>query len=268
MKLNDRSQGLEVSKTVTRTILHEDGTSEEKEIHIVSEHFLDLVINEELAVKLVCTSVDLVELVLGRLLTEGYIQNMEDVDSIYICSEGSKAKVFLKDEGKARQKLKPAERVEPTCCTGNQVLLKSQTMAHMQRLSKADWEPEQIFRLCREFARDSSIHRKTSGTHSCYLSYRGEPVYAGQDIGRHNAVDKAVGFALRKGLERKDCMLYTTGRVPTDMVQKVIAAGIPILVSKAVPTDAAIEMAKSYNLTLICRAWPESFEIYHQAEDL
>jgi len=49
------------------------------------------------------------------------------------------------------------------------------------------------------------------------------------------------------------------------MVQKVIAAGIPVLASKAVPTDQAIELAKKYRLNLICRAWPDRMEIYHDA---
>ena len=48
-------------------------------------------------------------------------------------------------------------------------------------------------------------------------------------------------------------------------LQKVIAAGIPVLTSKAVPTDQAIELAKKYHLNLICRAWPDRMEIYHDA---
>ncbi len=54
-------------------------------------------------------------------------------------------------------------------------------------------------------------------------------------------------------------MIYTTGRVSTDMVEKTVAAGIPVLVSKAVPTSKALELAKRYGLKLICKAWPDSF---------
>ena len=60
--------------------------------------------------------------------------------------------------------------------------------------------------------------------------------------------------------------MYTTGRVPTDMTRKVIASRIPVLVSKSVPTDAAVEMARRYNLTLICKAWPDRYEIFSEAE--
>ena len=57
-------------------------------------------------------------------------------------------------------------------------------------------------------------------------------------------------------------MLFTTGRVPTDMVEKVIVAGVPVLISKAVPTENAVLLAGEYGLNLICRAWPDRFEIY------
>jgi FdhD protein len=75
-------------------------------------------------------------------------------------------------------------------------------------------------------------------------------------------MDKAIGYALINGIPLNECILYTTGRVPTDMVKKAIMAGVPVLVSKAVPTDAAIKMAKEHSLTLICKAWPDKFEIF------
>ena len=120
--------------------------------------------------------------------------------------------------------------------------------------------------LIGKFRENASLHRQTKGTHSCYLSHRG--IYQGvfEDIGRHNALDKAVGYALINGLSFQDCILFTTGRVPVDMVKKAVTAGIPVLVSKAVPTMDAVEMAKRYHLTLICKAWPDSYELYGGAE--
>ena len=65
-----------------------------------------------------------------------------------------------------------------------------------------------------------------------------------EDIGRHNALDKCIGYALLEQLELSECILFTTTS-PTDMVQKVIAAGIPVLASKAVPTDQAMDQVSS-----------------------
>ncbi|MBR1855021.1 MAG: formate dehydrogenase accessory sulfurtransferase FdhD [Lachnospiraceae bacterium] len=124
------------------------------------------------------------------------------------------------------------------------------------------WKKEWIFGIANAFAQDSALHKSTGGTHSCMLAVEDRILYKAEDIGRHNALDKAIGYAVREQLNRSECILFTTGRVPTDMVRKAAAAGIPLLVSKAVPTADAVDMARGNGITLICRAWPDSFEIY------
>jgi len=86
-----------------------------------------------------------------------------------------------------------------------------------------------------------------------------------EDIGRHNAFDKVVGWALLNGVDLAKCMLYTSGRVPSDMASKAIRAGIPILVSKSVATDQGVALARAYGLTLICEAKPMQFDLVNQA---
>ncbi|MBQ4045297.1 MAG: formate dehydrogenase accessory sulfurtransferase FdhD, partial [Lachnospiraceae bacterium] len=152
---------------------------------------------------------------------------------------------------------------EPTCCPDNKVFVANQDARDLRPLAPAAWTPEDIFLLAGRFSKGSGIHKKTQGTHSAYLYHDGRIVFAAEDIGRHNALDKVIGYMLLHALKPETCMVYTTGRVPTDMVEKAVAAGVPVLVTKAVPTDQAVQMAKRYNLTLICKAWPDSFEIFH-----
>ena len=83
-----------------------------------------------------------------------------------------------------------------------------------------------------------------------------------EDIGRHNAVDKAVGYALREGVLLSECIIYTSGRAPVDMVQKAIVAGIPVMASKASPTKEAVELARRYGLVLIGNARPDSMKLF------
>ena len=260
MEINNQFQPADAAGKVSEVIVNADGSREETQTRVVCEHFVDLFINEQLVLKLVCTPANLVELAMGRMVSEGYIDSVDDVESIYICSYGRKIKVFLKRE---REFLQTVEN-EPTCCTGNQVVMSS-VGRELQKLGKSEWKSEWIFKLADEFASGSRIHRATQGTHSCYLSINGEIIFASEDIGRHNAMDKVIGYIVMNGIKRQDCILFTTGRVPTDMVKKVIASRIPVLVSKAVPTDAAIEMAQQYNLTLICKAWPDRYEIFNDA---
>lgn len=72
-----------------------------------------------------------------------------------------------------------------------------------------------------------------------------------EDIGRHNALDKAIGYGIRNGLDLKNAVLFTSGWIPTDMVMKTVLAGIPVLAGRSVPTKEAVELARKYRLTLI-----------------
>lgn len=257
MVINDKSHEIcEVTDTI-QTIVNADGSRQEQKETIVCEHFMDLYVNEKKIAALVCTPSNLQYLTLGRLLTEGIIKCPDDVESIYICESGHTAKVFLK----ADMKWKKAENTETTCCTGNRMLFESVYEDYLHPLKKVEIEPGHVFNMANEFAAGSKLHSRTKGTHSCYLGVEGKCVFSCEDIGRHNAMDKCVGYMLEKGIEPGRCMLFTTGRVPTDMVKKAVAAGVGALVSKAVPTDAAIVMAADYNLNLICRAWPDNYTI-------
>ena len=231
---------------------------------IVCEHFLDVYVDEQLTFRLTCTATHLPELILGRLFTEGWIQSIQDVENITICESGRTARVFLQENLQKNDKQTATGR-EATCCTGNLTFLEKNGRRQLQELPQIEWQNAWIFALAEKFSGDSELHRQTGGTHSCYLGVRDKCVCHMEDIGRHNALDKCIGYAVREQLDLSECILFTTGRVPTDMVQKVIAAGIPVLASKAVPTDQAVELAKKYHLNLICRAWPDRMEIYHDA---
>ena len=124
------------------------------------------------------------------------------------------------------------------------------------------WENEWIFDLARRFRAGMPLHRETFSAHCAFLQRRGKLLYAGEDIGRHNAVDKAVGFALLRNIPLSECVLFTSGRVPSDMVEKAVAAGIPVLASKASPTAEAVRLAQDAGLTLICRAREDNFTLF------
>ncbi|MCR5508017.1 MAG: formate dehydrogenase accessory sulfurtransferase FdhD [Lachnospiraceae bacterium] len=239
-------------------VLYPDGKKEQSEAAVIKEHVLNVMINEQPALRLVCTRKDLKELVAGRLLTDGFIKNAEDIYKMYFCKTENEVSVFLKDD----TRLEDVIRKDPTCCTGSRVFAEIKRPDRLKRLPEYKWEPKWVFALCEEFKREKGIHSLTGGSHLCILAREGKTLYAGEDIGRHNALDKAAGYALLNGIPLPECMIFTSGRVPVDMVEKVITAGIPVLVSKSVPTKESVDMAREYGLTLICRAWPDKFEIY------
>ena len=72
-----------------------------------------------------------------------------------------------------------------------------------------------------------------------------------EDIGRHNALDKVIGWACIHEIDLGRCLLFTTGRMPADMVSKAIQCGVPVMASKTYPTDQGIGLARQANLTLV-----------------
>ena len=95
MKINEQYHNLNLLENVTYKFLGRDGETHEETEPILVEHMMDVYVNERLTMKLVCIPQHLAELVLGRLFTEGIISSADDVDQIYICEFGKRARVIL-----------------------------------------------------------------------------------------------------------------------------------------------------------------------------
>lgn len=250
MYINEKYEAPELTEETASRCIFRDGKISSQPEALLREHVIDVYVNDTLTMKLICIPQYLSELVLGRLFTEGLIDGVQDVELLYICEYGKRAKVLLKNRGNSRRE----EFVEttPSCCTGNRVL-NDYFVKHRELTSvrPIPWKASWIFRLADEFAKDTPLHEKTMATHSCFLAREGEVLFSCEDIGRHNALDKVIGYALRNGIDLSGCILYTSGRIPTDMAVKAIQAKIPVLAGKAAVSQEAVLLAREYQLTLI-----------------
>lgn len=237
------------------TYIGRDGAVEERSEAVLAEHSVSIFINEAPAGKVTCIPEHLDALVLGRLLTEGIISSMADVAALAVSEAGDEVRISIKGEiGSLPDQ--PLLRGNHTGNDGYAVAEK------MPCVVPVEWKPEWIFALADHFAAGTPLHEITWATHSCILGLEDRILFTCEDISRHNALDKAIGYALKNGIPLSRCTVYSSGRIPTDMAAKAIRAGIPILVSKASPTAAAVRLARRHQLTLICAARRDRMKLF------
>src|SRR5947199_150967 len=100
-----------------------------------------------------------------------------------------------------------------------------------------------------------------------FFDVKGELKVAPEDIGRHNAVDKSIGRAFLDGrLPLYEHLLFVSGRASLEIIQKALAAGIPIIAAVSAPSTLAVSFARQGNQTLIGFLRPPSFNIYAHVE--
>ncbi|MDO4182281.1 MAG: formate dehydrogenase accessory sulfurtransferase FdhD [Coriobacteriia bacterium] len=225
------------------------------------EHVTKVFVNEEHTMTVVCSPDHLPELVLGRLFSEGIIDGAQEVDQVRVCEDGTQVRVTLSETQQIDLVPQQVENV-PTTGAGSRVFRNSlHREKELPQLTPIPWDPQWVFDLSALLTRDTPMHKVTFGVHSCFLSHEGEVLYCCEDLGRHNAFDKVIGCALRDGVDLTQCVVFSSGRLPVDMVTKAIRARIPVLATKAVPTNRTIRLARQHNLTLICSAHPDKMVV-------
>ena len=122
---------------------------------------------------------------------------------------------------------------------------------------------EMLPRLLGQITRQQAAYRAAGGIHAAALFDRyGRTLVVCEDIGRHNAVDKAVGWCLLRGIPLGDKMLVSTGRASYDMVAKGVRLGVPVMASISSPTSLAVELADALNCTLLGYLRGKNLNVY------
>ena len=112
------------------------------------------------------------------------------------------------------------------------------------------------------------VFERTGGLHAAGLfDPNGELLGLREDVGRHNALDKLLGWALlEKMLPLSDCLVLVSGRASFELAQKSVVAGVPVLCAVSAPSSLAIQVADDFNMTLIGFLRKERFNVYAGAE--
>lgn len=237
-----------------------------KSLKIAEEAILHVEINE-MSYDVIISPSEIKEFIYGNLLSEGFIKGIDDVTSY--------TEKKRKDLISVRLNLKT---FEPSFLRKNYNIVWTEcgTVPEIQkrkaeRLKKIECKfkikAKDILGMQAKMRDRINEMEKTGGVH--FSGLFDNNLFMKQfsfDVGRHNAVDKVIGKNFLEGEGFEDKVLFTTGRISSDIVVKCLRARIPVVVSKNSPLYTAISLARKYNLCLIGYLRGKRFEIFSGEE--
>lgn len=255
--LNERASGTDTYKSFE--VIRVDDFEFKKDNHelICEEPLLIRVENEPYSV-VMRTPGDETYHAAGFCLAEGIVDNFSDFNTIGFCADmnSNVVEISLKPERleKISSLLKRKGFISQTSCgiCGKEVIDEiSQILKPLSIDKKLTLDEVNIaFTRLTETQR---LYKKTRGSHAIVILDNSlEFLAKGEDVGRHNAFDKAVGKILMAGKLQNAYMAVLSSRISFEMIQKANRAGIPFMLSASRPTALAVELAQSMNMTLVC----------------
>ena len=199
------------------------------------------------------------ELAAGFLLTEGIIKSARDIFDITSCvsagdaGSGNAIDVALRNPAAFDpEKLSRHVLTTSSCGLCGTTTIKAAMKRRKPLRDRVRFSAELLFSLPRRLSQEQKTFQTTGGLHACALFDRaGELVAIREDVGRHNAFDKLIGFALlEKRTPLRGHIALLSGRASFEMMQKAHAAGIPIVAAISAPSSLAVEFAKQSGQTL------------------
>jgi FdhD protein len=215
------------------------------------------------------------ELAAGFLFAEGIIKGREEIHRIAYCTDPGEAQQYniVNVELQAGE-LPGLERLErhfyttSACGVCGKAGLEQLELRGQRPLDDASRVRAGVLpHLPQKLRQAQGLFERTRGLHAAALfDLEGRLLALREDVGRHNALDKLVGWALLEGrLPLRGKVTLVSGRASYELCQKALAAGVPILAAISAPSSLAVELARRFNLTLV-GFLRESFNIYSHPE--
>jgi FdhD protein len=210
---------------------------------IAVEKKLRISVNGKNVISLYCTPLMVRELVTGIIHDEGIISGEWCADRMAI-EYDDEIRVDVPSSGNLHE----GEKTITSGCAGGVSFGREAAGIVTDNVSFA---AETIKTMFREFQQKSDAYRLTGGVHSAALTDGNKILVFAEDIGRHNAVDKVIGYCLLENLPFKGMIMLASGRLSSEIVSKCARCSIPVLVSRSAPTSLAIKIGESSGITVI-----------------
>lgn len=238
---------------IQKKIIKKQGTSfEEREDSIAVEKRLKVSVNGKDIITLYCTPLMIKELIVGLFLTEGIITEIHPEGMKIEYGEEIRVDISVADAS--------TEGVITSRCIGGVTLGKKRNFEEVK--DDFSLEAGTLKSIFDEFQQRSDLFRLTGCFHGAALSDGERILVFAEDIGRHNAVDKVIGYSILENISFKNKVMLVSCRLSSEIVSKCSRWGIPIVASRAAPTDLAIRIAEISGMTIVGFVRGERMNIY------
>ena len=236
---------------LTRRVSGKDQTGVIQEINVVEERPLTIFLNSQEIVTSMTIGDYPEYLAVGFLRNQGMLLSDDEITGIDYDEELET--VVVRTARKTNYEKKLSKKTRTSGCAVGTVF--GDMMEGLEHLTlpatplKTSW----LYALAHQINQTPSLYLEAGAIHGTVLCEKDQPLVYMEDVGRHNAVDKIAGWMRLNAIEASDKILYTTGRLTSEMVIKTASMGIPALASRSGFTAWGVDIARQVGLTLIGR---------------
>lgn len=240
----------EILKELVIEKITRDGYVVVEEDFIVSEERVDFYLNGSKLISVMSIAKDQDAHIVGFLMSEGVLDNIDDISSLRISDDGLAVFVEAKINEANIKNLFKEKTLTTGCCVGVTGNIEDRIVKEFNKTTKK-YEADELFERIEEFYDESELFKKSGCVHKAKLVLSNGSSIEAEDVGRHNAIDKTIGKAKLMRVNMKDAYLIVSGRLSMEMVVKCVMHKIPMVISKAAPTHLGIKSAQLHGVTLI-----------------
>ena len=239
------------SARLSRAVAGYDENGDPVQIGVVEERPLTIYLNAREIVTAMTIGDHPEYLAIGFLRNQGMLSDADRVTRVDYDEEVEA--VIVRTEVETDHEAKLARKTRTSGCAVGTVFGDMMEGLEGLTLPQAELRASWLYALSHQINRTPSLYLETGAIHGTVLCQGDRPLVYMEDVGRHNAVDKVAGWMYQTGSDPADKILYTTGRLTSEMVIKTALMGIPVLVSRSGFTAWGVEIAQQVGLTLIGR---------------
>ncbi|WP_193140638.1 MULTISPECIES: formate dehydrogenase accessory sulfurtransferase FdhD [unclassified Meridianimarinicoccus] len=251
---------------LTRAVTGVDHTGQPCDLSVVEERPLTIYLNSREIVTAMTIGDYPEYLGVGFLRNQGMLRDSDVITGVDFDAELEVVVVRTAEQTDHEDKLKKKTRTSG-CAVGTVFGDMMEGLEGLE-LPPAQVRTSDLYALARQINTLPSLYLEAGAIHGSVLCKGDQPLVYMEDVGRHNAVDKIAGWMVTEGASGADKVLYTTGRLTSEMVIKTALMGIPVLASRSGFTAWGVEIARQVGLTLIGRMRGQRFVCLSGAERL